>query len=178
MDADQETSQRQQLINYLDSSLVNHRLETQYEKLSDLQLADGSFTWWKGMEGSRYMTTAVAVTLARLHATVGKQAKSQRMIEKALQYLKKETQKEVENLRKMEREGAKNLLPSETAMDYLYIIGMENTSLTASERKDRDYLMGLATQRPAAFTIYGKARYATILALQGEKPRPRNTCKA
>ena len=71
----------------------------------------------------------------------------------------------------MEREGAKNLLPSETAMDYLYIIGMENTSLTASERKDRDYLMGLATQRPAAFTIYGKARYATILALQGEKAK-------
>lgn len=171
LDADQETSQRQQLINYLDSSLVNHRLETQYEKLSDLQLADGSFTWWKGMEGSRYMTTAVAVTLARLHATVGKQAKSQRMIEKALKYLKKETHKEVENLRKMEREGAKNLLPSETAMDYLYIIGMENTSLTASERKDRDYLMGLATQRPAAFTIYGKARYATILALQGEKAK-------
>lgn len=171
LDADQETSQRQQLINYLDSSMVNHRLETQYEKLSGLQLADGSFTWWKGMEGSRYMTTAVAVTLARLHATVGKQAKSQRLMEKAIQYLKKEAHKEVENLRKMERKGTKNLLPSETAMDYLYIIGMENTALTASERIDRDYLMGLVTQRPAVFTIYGKARYATILALQGEKAK-------
>lgn len=171
LDADQETSQRQQLVNYLDSSMVNHRLETQYEKLSGLQLADGSFTWWKGMEGSRYMTTAVAVTLARLHATVGKQAKSQRLMEKAILYLKKETHKEVENLRKMERKGTKNLLPSETAMDYLYIIGMENTSLTASERIDRDYLMGLVTQRPAVFTIYGKARYATILALQGEKAK-------
>ena len=125
------------------------------------------------MEGSRYMTTAVAVTLARLHATLGKQGKSQRLMEKAIQYLKKETHKEVEHLRKMEREGAKNLLPSETAMDYLYIIGMENTSLTASERKDRDYLMNLVTQRPSVFTIYGKARYATILALQGEEDKAR-----
>lgn len=171
LDADQETSQRQQLINYLDSSQVSHRLETQYEKLSGLQLANGSFAWWKGMEGNRYMTTAVAVALARLHATIGQQAKSRQLMEKAIQYLKMETHREVENLREMEREGAKNLLPSESAMDYLYIIGMENTPLTASEQKDRDYLMGLATQRPAVFTIYGKARYATALALQGEKEK-------
>ena len=112
-----------------------------------------------------------AESLVRIYRAVGKQAKSQRLMEKAIQYLKKETHREVGNLRKMERKGTKNLLPSETAMDYLYIIGMENTSLTASERIDRDYLMGLVTQRPAVFTIYGKARYATILALQGEKAK-------
>ena len=50
---------------------------------------------------------------------------------------------------------------------------MENTTLTASERKDRDYLMNLVTQRPSVFTIYGKARYATILALQGEEAKAR-----
>ena len=36
-------------------------------QLKNLQLGDGSFSWWPGMQGSRYMTMAVAKTLARLN---------------------------------------------------------------------------------------------------------------
>lgn len=36
------------------------RLQNQVEKLKKLQNPDGSFSWWKGMKGSRYMTTSVA----------------------------------------------------------------------------------------------------------------------
>ena len=173
MEADKETSQRQRLVNYLDSSLVNHRLATQYEKLSDLQLADGSFSWWKGMQGSRYMTTAVAMTLARLQATIGPQANNKRLMEKAIGYLKKEAHREVTLLREKRRKGNKEALPSEDALNYLYIIGIDHTRLTASEQEDRDYLLSLVSQRPTVFSIYGKARYATVLALLGEKAKAR-----
>lgn len=36
------------------------RLQNQVEKLKKLQNPNGSFSWWKGMKGSRYMTTSVA----------------------------------------------------------------------------------------------------------------------
>ena len=39
-------------------------------QLKNLQLGDGSFSWWPGMPGSRYMTMAVAKTLARLNMLV------------------------------------------------------------------------------------------------------------
>ena len=57
MDADRESEQKKLLIEYLDESLCQNRLTDEVAKLRKLQLADGSFAWWKGMEGSRYMTT-------------------------------------------------------------------------------------------------------------------------
>ena len=49
------------------------RLQNQVEKLKKLQNPNGSFSWWKGMKGSRYMTTSVAEMMVRLNAIAGVQ---------------------------------------------------------------------------------------------------------
>ena len=52
--AESETAQKQQLINYLDSTQVDYRLSHFTEQLQKLQLSDGSFSWWPGMPGNVY----------------------------------------------------------------------------------------------------------------------------
>lgn len=171
LEANNESEQRRLLINYLDSSQVCHKLDSQYEKLASLQRTDGSFSWWKEMPGSRHMTTAIAETLVRLNRLTGRQAKTQQMLKKAISYLADEVHEEVVRLKNRERQSGLDITPSEDALSYLYIIGMDETKLTASQQQDKNYLMGLVTARQSAFTIYGKARYAVILGLGGDKAK-------
>ena len=63
------------------------RLQNQVEKLKKLQNADGSFSWWKGMKGSRYMTTSVAEMMVRLNAVAGVQKSTAKMLTSAIDSL-------------------------------------------------------------------------------------------
>ena len=47
------------------------RLSEAELKLKDLQLEDGSWSWYKGMSGSLYMTTSITELLARLQQMIG-----------------------------------------------------------------------------------------------------------
>ena len=52
MDAERETEQKQRLADFFDENLMQNRLNSAITKLQKLQLADGSWTWWKDMPGS------------------------------------------------------------------------------------------------------------------------------
>ena len=171
LEADKEREQRQLLINYLDSSQVNYRLSQQFTKLAALQRQDGSFSWWKGMSGNRYVTTAVAETLVRLHKMTGKQNNTRQMLKKAISYLANETHEEVTRLKNKERQGNMNVTPSQSALAYLYIIGIDATKLTTLQQQDKEYLMELLSAHPSDFSIYDKARYAVILAMGNKEAK-------
>ncbi len=71
-----------------------------------LQNNDGSFSWWKGMKGSRYMTTAVAEMMVRLNAIAGTQKSISKMLTSAINYLSWQTAREVREMKKMGGEEA------------------------------------------------------------------------
>lgn len=81
------------------------RLQNQVEKLKKLQNADGSFSWWKGMKGSRYMTTSVAEMMVRLNAIAGVQKSTARMLTLALNYLSLQTAQEVREMKNRRRKS-------------------------------------------------------------------------
>lgn len=144
--------------------------------LKKLQNKDGSFSWWKGMSGSRYMTTAVAEMMVRLNAIVGRQSFTASMLSGAIDYLRQQTAREVkamkENEAKAAQKAARNgkayqATPSEMALHYLYIVAMDGTcvKLKAPALNDMDYLLGKLKKMTGSLTIYGKAKAAVILAL-------------
>ena len=94
------------------------RLQNQVEKLKKLQNADGSFSWWKGMKGSRYMTTSVAEMMVRLNAVAGVQKSTAKMLTSAINYLSWQTAQEVREMKKQEEKKHK-VSPSEQALHYL-----------------------------------------------------------
>lgn len=144
--------------------------------LKKLQNKDGSFSWWKGMSGSRYMTTAVAEMMVRLNAIVGRQSFTASMLSGAIDYLRQQTAREVKAMKvdearaaqKAARNGkAYQATPSEMALHYLYIVAMDGTcvKLKAPALNDMDYLLGKLKKMTGSLTIYGKAKAAVILAL-------------
>lgn len=147
--------------------------------LKKLQNKDGSFSWWKGMSGSRYMTTAVAEMMVRLNAIVGRQTSTASMLSGAIDYLRQQTAREVKAMKEDEAKAAQKAArngkkgeayqatPSEVALHYLYIVAMDGTcvKLKAPALNDMDYLLGKLKKMTRSLTIYGKAKAAVILAL-------------
>ena len=149
-------------------SLDNHsqesiRLQNQVEKLKKLQNADGSFSWWKGMKGSRYMTTSVAEMMVRLNALAGVQKSTAKMLTSAIDYLSWQTAQEVREMKKQEEKKQK-VSPSEQALHYLYILSMDGRKMKQNLEADKTYLLDKMSKMTGDFTIYGKARAAVVLA--------------
>ena len=139
------------------------RLQNQVEKLKKLQNADGSFSWWKGMKGSRYMTTSVAEMMVRLNAVAGVQKSTAKMLTSAINYLSWQTAQEVREMKKMEEKKHK-VSPSEQALHYLYILSMDGRQMKQNQEADKTYLLEKMSKMTGDFTIYGKARAAVVLA--------------
>lgn len=149
-------------------SLETSRLQNQVEKLKKLQNADGSFSWWKGMKGSRYMTTAVAEMMVRLNAIAGTQKSISKMLTSAINYLSWQTAREVREMKKMEEKKHK-VSPSEQALHYLYILSMDGRKMKENFEQDQAYLLDKMSKMISDFTIYGKARAAVVLARNSQQ---------
>ena len=139
------------------------RLQNQVEKLKKLQNPNGSFSWWKGMNGSRYMTTSVAEMMVRLNAITGTQKTTAKMLTSALDYLSLQTAREVRDMKKQEEKKQK-VSPSEQALHYLYILSMDGRKMTQNLEADKAYLLEKMSKMTGDFSIYGKARAAVVLA--------------
>ena len=149
-------------------SLETSRLQNQVEKLRKLQNNDGSFSWWKGMKGSRYMTTAVAEMMVRLNAIAGTQKSISKMLTSAINYLSWQTAREVREMKKMEEKKHK-VSPSEQALHYLYILSMDGRKMKENFEQDQAYLLDKMSKMTSDFTIYGKARAAVVLARNSQQ---------
>lgn len=144
------------------------RLQNQVEKLKKLQNPDGSFSWWKGMKGSRYMTTSVAEMMVRLNAIAGVQKSTARMLTSAIDYLSWQTAQEVREMKKQEEKKQK-VNPSEQALHYLYILSVDGRKMKQNLEQDKAYLLEKMSKMTCDFSIYGKARAAVVLARNSQQ---------
>lgn len=144
------------------------RLQNQVEKLKKLQNPNGSFSWWKGMKGSRYMTTSVAEMMVRLNAVAGVQKSTAKMLTSAIDYLSWQTAQEVREMKKQEEKKQK-VNPSEQALHYLYILSMDGRKMKQNLEQDKAYLLDKMSKMTGDFSIYGKARAAVVLARNSQQ---------
>ena len=144
------------------------RLQNQVEKLKKLQNPNGSFSWWKGMKGSRYMTTSVAEMMVRLNAVAGVQKSTAKMLTSAIDYLSWQTAQEVREMKKQEEKKQK-VNPSEQALHYLYILSMDGRKMKQNLEADKAYLLEKMSKMTGNFSIYGKARAAVVLARNSQQ---------
>ena len=144
------------------------RLQNQVEKLKKLQNPNGSFSWWKGMKGSRYMTTSVAEMMVRLNALAGVQKSTAKMLTSAIDYLSWQTAQEVREMKKQEEKKQK-VSPSEQALHYLYILSMDGRKMKQNLEQDKAYLLEKMSKMTGDFSIYGKARAAVVLARNSQQ---------
>ena len=167
-DARHESDQKHLLSDYFDSNNVSYRLSGNLSQLRKLQNGDGSWSWWQDMPGSLYMTVAVSKMFVRLNTMLDStDDETSEMLDNAYKFMGRQIIKEVEEMKKLEKKGMKNLRPSETAIDWLYLTTLDGRKLSTDVAAAKTYLVNRLAKQTKEFTIYGKAVSAVILAKNG-----------
>lgn len=167
-EATNEAEQKQRIATLFDLNTMNSQLAVSVEKLGELQNADGAWSWYKGMQGSRYVTTQVMEMLVRLNALTHQDADSrmQPMIQKGFEYLGKQAAEEYKFMKEAEKKGAVGIRPSEQVLRYLYICALDGKA-PVDEKVNR-YFIDKLSGEGKELTIYGKALGAIILQQSGK----------
>ncbi len=111
------------LTAHLRDTLVSPANDNVMMQLLNLQHSDGSFAWYPGMEGSKYMTMAVLKTLARMQKMTGGKGMHTALasaVDKAYDYMQKAMDKEVAEMKKY-----KTSFLSNTALDWMYALAID-----------------------------------------------------
>ena len=155
-----------EITSRFDADTLSARTSMAIRQLQELQDAEGAWSWYKGMDGSRYITTQVMELLTRLQQLTGQplvEKESNGMYEKALAYLANKAKEEYTRMKKWEKEGMKNLCPSEQVLHYLYICAL-NGNQKADKEVNRYFIDKLVQlDKIGMLTIYGKVCASIIL---------------
>ena len=162
--ADKEEDIKRSLGDFFDDNTMNARISSAVDKLSKLQNADGSWSWWKGMNGSAYMTAQILQTLARMEFMTGENADTKEMKASAATFLDKEIVKDVKEMKKRKLQYFSSI-----HLQYLYANAISGRKLQGETKAASDYLMSLMKKEIKNQTIYEKAMTAVILARNGER---------
>ena len=147
---------------------MENKLAEAILKLKDLQNADGSWSWYKGMGGNLYMTTSIIQLIARLQQLTDGwvDAEVVKMNQKAWGYLNNWLAEEVQRMKEAEKKGTKDIEPSEVVLQCLYADALEKNLCIPTDI--RNYLIGKLENMSARLTIYGKALSAIVLKEAGK----------
>ena len=149
------------LEKYESADELQQRVLQAEQKLSALQLADGGWSWFKGMKSSYYTTMAVCEQLAKLPRA---NAHIKDMLEKGMQYLDAQELK-VYNEQKAQKRVA---WPPHSALRYLYLSAqMPDRAVSKDIRQMREAYLSKVEQSPKDLTIYGVANAAYALRAFG-----------
>ena len=169
MDAQNESSQRRALGNYFDENTINYNLQHTLDVLMRLQNGDGSFSWWDGMPGSPSMTAEVMEFLTRLNLLTGNKRETEDILETAHRFLSDVVVKEVDDLKRLEKEKKPIYVHNSHALQWVYINAISGRNLNARETSAKQWLIDYLKKQRTSESLYAKALMAVVLAKDGEK---------
>lgn len=162
-EAESETERMKRLYDLFDEDIMQKRISTSIAKLSDNQLADGSWGWWKGMMGSRYITVTVTEMLLRLNAMTESDNDLKNVIDKAMTFLAKDAKKEIESKKNIDEYYITSF-----GIKYLYLKSFANIKDDATTKILVKKLLELNRKD---MDIYDKSMAAVILFRKGYKEK-------
>lgn len=170
-EAKSEAEQKQRLALLFDLNNLKNNNSTAIQKLKSLQLPDGSWTWYKGMSGSRYITQYVVESLTRLKLLTGMNFddEMQQMYNKAFEYLNQQILKEYDQAKEMEKKKQPYGRVPEITVHYLYIAALADFNLPEKNRTANKYFIDKLPKSIRELSVYGKALTAVILYKSGNR---------
>ncbi|KAA6328551.1 hypothetical protein EZS27_022572, partial [termite gut metagenome] len=169
-EATHETEQMQRIATLFDLNNIQNNNLTALTKLKDIQHTDGSFPWYQGMQGSRYVTEFTVQTLLRLSALTGNSPDTdvRKMLQSAFNYLHKEAAKEYRRILQEEKKGDKRIGVSDAALHYLYLVALSGEKIPEGDaQKAYTYFLQKASESLAVQSLSEKAISAVVLHKAG-----------
>lgn len=171
MDADNEADRKQALANFFDENILAYNQAKMLEAMRKLQNTDGSFSWWKNMQGSPCMTAEVMEFLTRLNLLTSVRSETSPILSRADKYLSNVVIKEVNDMKRREKEGKPVYVNGSHALQFLYINAISGKTLSAAEKAASDYLLKYLESQKLSQSLYAKALMAVVLAKNGNKAK-------
>lgn len=171
LEATTETEQKERIATLFDLNTIRNNDIAALTKLKELQLADGSWTWYKGMNGSRYVTDFIVEMNARLSLLTGKplEGAALTMQNAAFTFLHKEALKEYKEILKAKKEGYNPSGLSNSALKYLYLVAISDTKVPAANKDAYHYFLSKVNEILTTQSVTDKAMAAIILNKAGRK---------
>lgn len=171
LEATTESEQRSRIATLFDLNQLNNRNLSALTKLKELQGTDGSWSWYKGMSGSFYITSYVTELLVRLPQLTGKALTSdvQAMKQAAFGYLNNRALEAYRSMLKAEKRGSKVSSLSDDLVQYLYLVALSGEKLPDANRQAQDYFLTKIGGNLTDGSVSCKARAAIILLSAGKK---------
>ncbi len=168
-EATSETEQMARIATLFDlNNLSNNNIAT-LTKLKELQNANGTWSWCKGMNGSRSTTAYITELLIRLPLLTGQPNadEAQQMLRTSWEYLHKEALQEYKDALKAKKEGANTYSISSSVMNYLYLIAFSGEKVPVANAEAYRYFLDLVGKNLKDSSIRFKAQAALILQKSG-----------
>ncbi len=167
LEAKEEGEQKRRIASLFQTHKLAKDLTVNLNKLEQMQLGEGGFPWFKGMQSDRYITQYIVTGIARLqHLNVKNAATgtARDILGKALPYLDRELKEDYDNLVKNKAKLEEQQI-SYLQIQYLYMRSFFNGNpVPAASQKAFDYYKKQAAKYWPGFNTYLKGQIA--LALQ------------
>jgi hypothetical protein len=162
--ANNETAARMRLTGLLDKSATENMMSNQLAKLSQLQNPDGSFSWFAGMNPSRYITQHIAAGfgwLFTIDSNLKNDDQATAIVTKSIGFLKKELN---EDLKSWQKDTSTNKSSPVGTLHLLY-------AMSFHERLDKladaaPFIDNICKKWPS-YQAHAQALIATILERSG-----------
>lgn len=170
LNAKSEQEQKERLSTLFDLNNIQNNNLTTIKKLQQLQNEDGSWSWFKGMQGSEYITEYVIRLIARIHLLTAQplSAEVKAMQQKGIDFLHGESQRHYEWIKKAEKEGQKIKGISYSTLRYLYLLSITDSQIPNQYKTQYNYFLNKIDEVPSSQDMQEKALAAVILKQAGK----------
>ncbi|WP_321424819.1 alpha-2-macroglobulin family protein [uncultured Bacteroides sp.] len=169
-EAKSEAEQKQRLALLFDLNTIQYKNTQALAKLKELQLNSGAWTWYKGMNGSRYITQFVLETMGRLSKLTGEPLSGDalNMQQSAFRYLHGEMLQKYKEIKKDEKKYGATFGLDDESLHYLYLCALTGEKIPSVNKEAYNYFLGKVHQTLKSQTLMGKALSTVVLAKAGK----------
>ncbi len=161
------------IVNLFEGTNSEKQAEYALRKLSQMQMSNGGFAWFKGMDDSPWLTASIVSTigeLLRLGIAESSNRDLQQIVRKAVPYLDIQLQKETKRIAELREKNQKKVKPEKIFMSSLALETLYARALV--DTKQTDEMKSLVSILKCAWqfgTTEERVTAATILTHVGEK---------
>lgn len=171
LEAQTEEQQKERIATLFDLNNIRSNNISALTRLQELQNGSGAWSWYKGMNGSRYVTAYITELNARLSLLTGEKLTGTAIAlqNNAFKYLHQEALKEYKDILKAQKEGAKFTGVSGSILQYLYIIAISGEEVPTANKAAYTYYLSKVPEMLTSPSMDTKALAAIVLDKAGRK---------
>lgn len=166
MEAKDESEQKRRIASLFETHKLAKGLSKNLNTLEQMQLGEGGFPWFKGMQSDRYITQYIITGIARLqhlHVKSAADRDADKIVNKALPYLDRKIKEDYDDLVKSKANLDLQQI-SYSQIQYLYMRSFyKEKAIPAATQKAFDYYKKQATKYWTSLNPYLEGQVALAL---------------